>query len=84
MTNYDILKEYEARQTPVPSYDSWQKHKKVTAETQIKNCDLEIINAQLKKLLKEIRGKLHYINTPKNTHNVFSNDLAKRIDEVLK
>lgn len=24
MTNYDILKEYEAHQTPVPSYDEWK------------------------------------------------------------
>lgn len=24
MTNYDILKEYEAHQTPVPSYEEWQ------------------------------------------------------------
>ena len=54
-TNYDILKEYEAHGVPVPSYDSWQKHKKVTAETQIKNCDLEIINKQLKELLKRAK-----------------------------
>ena len=25
MTNYDILKEYEAHQTPVPSYDEWEQ-----------------------------------------------------------
>lgn len=33
----------------VPSYEQWQKHRK----TQEKNCDLEIINTQLKELLKE-------------------------------
>ena len=27
MTNYDILKEYEAHKTPVPSYEEWQKMK---------------------------------------------------------
>lgn len=32
MTNYDILKEYEAHQTPVPSYDEWiEKDKAMTA-----------------------------------------------------
>lgn len=25
MTNYDILKEYEAHQTPVPSYEEWEQ-----------------------------------------------------------
>lgn len=25
MTNYDILKEYEAHKTPVPSYDEWEQ-----------------------------------------------------------
>lgn len=62
MTNYDILKEYEAHQTPVPSYKEWE---------------------QLRKLLKEIKGKLHYINTPKNQHNIFDNDFIKRLDNLL-
>ena len=37
----------------VPSYEQWQKHRKTLLKTQEKNCDLEIINTQLKKLLKE-------------------------------
>lgn len=37
----------------------------------------------LKELLKEIRGKLHYINTPVNRHNIFSNDFIKKLDQVL-
>lgn len=28
MTNYDILKEYEAHKTPVPSYEEWQELQK--------------------------------------------------------
>lgn len=40
-------------------------------------------NTKLKVLLKEIRGKLHYINTPVNRHNIFSNDFIKKLDQVL-
>lgn len=32
----------------VPSYEQWQKHRKTLLKTQKKNCDLEIINEQLK------------------------------------
>lgn len=46
--------------------------------------DLEEENIKFKNLLKEIRGKLHYINTPKNQHNVFGNTIMTKIDEVLK
>lgn len=67
----------------VPSYEQWQKHRKTLLKTQEKNCDLEIKNTKLKDLLKEIRGKLHYINTPVNQHNIFSNDFIKRLDQVL-
>ena len=37
----------------VPSYEQWQKHRKILLKTQEKNCDLEIINTQLKELLKD-------------------------------
>lgn len=40
-------------------------------------------NAKLKELLKEVRGKLKYINTPRNNHNIFGNDLMKKINQVL-
>ena len=39
----------------VPSYEQWQKHRKTLLKTQEKNCDLEIINTQLKELLEECR-----------------------------
>lgn len=63
----------------VPSYDELNTLKKFMASG---------INAtnrinELEKLLKEIRGKLKYVNTPKNTHNVFGNDMMKKIDQVL-
>lgn len=53
----------------VPSFEEWQ-------------AKLEE-NAQLKELLKEVRGKLKYVNTPRNNHNIFANDLMKRIDQAL-
>ena len=40
-------------------------------------------NTKLKELLKEVRGKLKYINTPRNNHNIFGNDLMKKINQVL-
>ena len=41
-------------------------------------------NKNLKDLLKEIRGKIHYINIPKNRHNIFDKYFVDKIDEVLK
>ena len=49
MTNYDILKEYEAHKTPVPSYEEWQ----VSYNCMLENEVLRLKNAQLKELLKE-------------------------------
>lgn len=53
MTNYDILKEYEAHKTPVPSYEEWQELHKRLKDTQ--NLELEVRreNQQLKELLKQ-------------------------------
>ena len=56
----------------------------VWASTLHRSMMLQAENEQLKKLLKEIKGKIHYINTPKNQHNICSNNIIKRIDEVLK
>ena len=60
-TNYDILKDYETHQTPVPSYDKWRTLKLIyeycpTREKYIMK--LEIKNAQLKELLKECKDLL--------------------------
>ena len=56
----------------------------VWASTLHRSMMLQAENEQLKKLLKEIKGKIHYINTPKNQHNIFGNNIIKRIDEALK
>ena len=117
MTNYDILKEYEALQTPVPSYDEWfkiknlaslseclqeknieclhkenelkeilERHKKATAKAQIRSCDLEIINTQLKELLKECRHIMSIEKDFASCHFEKSKltELLTKIDEVLR
>lgn len=63
MTNYDILKEYEAHKTPVPSYDDWQKllDTNDTIFRQIKdlnneNYELEKQNKQLRKWCEEFNA----------------------------
>ena len=56
MTNYDILKEYEAHKTPVPSYEEW----KASYNCMLENEVLRLKNAQLKELLKECREILDY------------------------
>lgn len=53
MTNYDILKEYEAHQTPVPSYDELQNMNKAINECMAANIKLVEQNDKLKELLKE-------------------------------
>ena len=52
MTNYDILKEYEAHKTPVPSYDEWQ----AAYECQLMESELVLT---LKELLKECGKQLY-------------------------
>ena len=88
MDNYEKIKEYEAHKTPVPSYEKWksaqeQLQKDGVWYTEISHKKVLRENKQLKNLLKEIRGKLHYINTPVNRHNIFSNDFIKKLDQVL-
>jgi hypothetical protein len=80
MTNYDILKEYEAHQTPVPSYEVYKElidGRKLLRE-HIKDITNE--NAQLKELLAECKTPLEVYN------EMFGNkeELLTKIDEVLK
>ena len=71
-TNYDILKEYEEHQEPIPSYREFQQLKKWCEEFNA----LEVVkeNEKLKELLQEYRNRL----------DTYYSDLLKRIDEVLK
>lgn len=71
-----------------------ERHKKATAKAQIRSCDLEIINAQLKELLKEcqyiLKEQIFYRNTPVETDTTYKTrclkkqELLTKIDEVLK
>lgn len=68
----------------VPSYEQWQKHRKTLLKTQEKNCDLEIINTQLKELLKQCRPALvrfvSYDDSEENARILLMN----KIKELLK
>jgi len=75
MTNYDILKEYEAHQTPVPSYKEWKSSYNCMLENEV----LRLKNAQLKELLKECRGFIEYVNVWD-----YGYELLTKIEEVLK
>lgn len=85
MTNYDILKEYEAHQTPVPSYEEWQALKasyEMSTDANLEQAtwmvDMEKENAQLKELLKECFIAI-------NEGSYFDQcDILKKIDEALK
>ena len=92
MTNYDILKEYEAHKTPVPSYEElkslnedidittelWKHERRQLNEKIQLICNLVEENAKLKELLKECQGVLL---TYSNMHGNY--ELYDRIDEVL-
>ena len=41
MTNYDILKEYEAHKTPVPSYEEWRRLQSSWVDEMGKAIDLQ-------------------------------------------
>lgn len=54
MTNYDILKEYEAHQTLVPSYDELQNMNEAVNQTMSANIKLVEQNAQLKEQINHL------------------------------
>ena len=55
MTNYDILKEYEAHKTPVPSYEEWQELSKQRNQLIRDVKDLAYIQEENAQLKKDIR-----------------------------
>lgn len=79
MTNYDILKEYEAHKTPVPSYEEWRRtfHYAGKYEHEYTSCVMEYENLkqenqQLKELLREYRelfDELNYLNMVEKIDN---------------
>ena len=60
MNNYEILKEYETHNTPVPSYEEWERVKKYANKCEVEYIEcandyekLKEENAKLRELLKE-------------------------------
>lgn len=83
-TNYDILKEYEEHQEPIPSYRELQQLKKFCEEFNALNVSKE--NQRLKELLKECKPYIA-LYTENNKHIGFTPETAnllQRIKEVLK
>ena len=70
----------------VPSYEQWQKHRKTLLKTQEKNCDLEIINQQLKDIISKMCMELVAPDNdmPNGLADYFNQDLILEIHEVLK
>lgn len=68
---------------PVPSYEEYLSLTYAKEEDEKIIAEYEAENTKLKALLKEVRGKLKYINTPRNNHNIFGNDLMKKINQAL-
>lgn len=80
MTNYDILKEYEAHNTPVPSYEELQNMNKAVNECMAANIKL----VEQNKRLKHDVGNLGY--KIKNQRHEIDNRLKEieRLKELLK
>lgn len=69
---------------PVPSYKQWQKHRKTLLKTQEQNCNLEIINTQLKELLKDARNVLKMVDTYSGDYDSINGFLiVEKINQAL-
>lgn len=80
MTNYDILKEYEAHKTPVPSYDELQNMNEAVNQAIAANIKLVERAKQLEDLLKKCKEVFDECFSPSAKHG----ELYKKIDEALK
>ena len=79
MTNYDILKEYEAHKTPVPSYQEYKRLKEVERKKgKLVNVNYKIKqeNQQLKKLLKTCKCEFEEITKFCNNEFEYARKLA--------
>ena len=78
MTNYDILKEYEAHGVPVPSYDE------IIKMEEEKRWYAENLHAATDKI-KELKELLKEVYVVINEGSYFDQcDILKKIDEALK
>ena len=89
MTNYDILKEYEAHKTPVPSYEEYNRLKEVERKKgKLVNVKYKIKqeNNQLKELLRECHSgfrKLPIYNLVGENEAREVNKLLNKIDNAI-
>ena len=80
MTNYDILKEYEAHGEPLPSYDIYKSMENHCAVYSDANNYLVEENKKLKDLLEKAMDDVYQISLV----NEDSRELLMQIQEVLK
>lgn len=93
MTNYDILKEYEAHKTPVPSYEEYNRLKEVERKKgKLVNVNYKIKqeNQKLKELLMECKSSILFeADVVKETSGKHSNEykmlsaLLTRINTII-
>ncbi len=79
MNNYDILKEYEAHQTPVHTFDELQNMNEAVNQAMAANIKLVKENKQLKELLKECEEKILLMD-----FDSIKIEILQKIDEALK
>lgn len=90
MTNYEILKEYEAHKTPVPSYDEWEQLQNwadFTDDYHELREKLEIAeykNAQLKEDYKRMEKLLQKMEESDNAREKFQNKQIEKLKKLLK
>jgi hypothetical protein len=90
MTNYDILKEYEAHKTPVPSYEEWERVTKYANKCEVEYIEcandyekLKEENQQLKELLKECRKALNKAKGDTVWYPVEIDHILTQIDNAI-
>lgn len=86
MSNYDILKEYEEHQEPIPTYEELQNMNKVVNECMAANIKLVEENSKLKELLDKAFKYVHQdcLKNLRVGYTPTSCLLLKDIKEVLK
>lgn len=77
----EVLKEYEAHQTPVPSYEKWRESYNCMLENEV----LRLKNAQLKELLKECKEVIKNVDTYYGNYDSTNGYLViNKINEALR
>lgn len=89
MTNYDILKEYEAHKTPVPTYDEYKAMQAELAEHRHYCCceKNEVMRrklAEMEELLKECKKYIDFCCVPDGFGKSYiAEELLARINAAI-